>query len=542
MPWNRAISFRHEAIRICKLLGAEFMNTYQDGCTHYVQMSNASTAGGGSGVGGNEKDWKRVRSDAAEGKVAIVSPAWLTACLEKGRRVGEGEYPWTVDVNKGFWGTFVEGGEVVHRNPAVDAARARSISGSDSSGSRVSNDKLSKVPSPQKTLIGHKRTVQETSIHVEQKRKSEIEDADDALVSAVNKLISTSHKLTKKSSWPKSRTGSTVQRVPSNLEDPSTSILLAPGKNSSSSTSLLPSDIMQEHDEDSFTQAPPAHYSPVLQDPYASIVTYDDPLARAEKRRLLEQLQGPTPTTSNPGGDPSSKRLKTSDAKNGRTTAQQPFFEPSTNPRSYTRVFQITGTHVKLRAAMKEKIVRLGGKVVDSDVEWNPECTHLICAKPVNTDKCYSVIAKGGWMLKEEYIEKSFQEGRFLEEEDFEWAVEVGIANEKIACCAKKWRLQLGNFRRGFCSPLSGAYQDWIVLYVTKIKSREAGFVKVLRSGLADVTVVLLDEVDSALDLQSFTHCFTDVPSPDTEPRFSTIQKCGISVASVFYICEYLMK
>ncbi|KAJ3013044.1 UNVERIFIED_CONTAM: hypothetical protein HDU68_000894 [Siphonaria sp. JEL0065] len=502
---NRAISHRHETIRLCKLLGADFQNTYQEGiCTHYVQVSSAATSGGASV---SDKEWRKVKADAAEGRVYIVSPKWLEVCFEKGKRVGEEGYPWMGDLSRGLWGTVVEGGEVLNGGGVV--RRSESVTSDTKKSEEVVASPLLKAHDPQKVS-----EIQPELKQPQPQKQVSTEEAS-SYAAAVEKLISTSI-MPLKRTWTKQRTGS-FQRTPSFPEEPATAAVPMPMRQSSS-TSLLPSDIMQEHDEEAYTQAPPAHYSPVLLDPYATIVTYDDPQARAEKRRLLEQLQGPTPTTSNNPPLVSSIMENQQPALKRAKTAPSAFYEQqqpsSTNSRSFTRIFQLTGIPGKSRASIRGKIMRLGGQVVlDTESDSNERTTHLICSKPVNTDKCYSIIAKGGWMLKEEYIEKSYQEGRFIEEDDYEWATEVGIPN-------------------------GGAYQTWVVLYVTKNKAKEEGFVKVLRTGLADVTVATIDEVEMLLDRQSFTHCFTD---QSADPRIVKVQKQGINVATVVYICDYLV-
>ncbi|KAJ3065210.1 hypothetical protein HDU98_011407, partial [Podochytrium sp. JEL0797] len=392
---NRAISFRHTAIQICKSLGATFLNTYTDACTHYIH-----TPGGGVGAVGDGKEWKRVKADAAVGRCWIVSPAWLEACRERGGRVGEAEFPWTVDLEKGL---KVEGGGVV----------VSEVVGSGDVGG------------------------------VEKKRRERVEEEDvggaaDSYVAAVDQLISISPHPMKRSSWSKARrpTSQPQKSPPEPTHQPTTTTTTHPHHDH-----LLPSDVLNEYEEGTFTQAPPEHLSPKRMDPYASVVIYDDPQARVAKRRLMQQFEESAPSVT-VAAERDSKKTKLGDDDDAAASL---FNASNVSTRaSYTRVFLITGIPNSRRKQLTQRIQNLGGKVVapkPGDAAgggWCNECTHLVCGKPVNTEKCYAAIAKGAWLMKEEYIEKSFGEGKFLEEEDYEWAVEVTSGNSMSSTRSKQ--------------------------------------------------------------------------------------------------------
>ncbi|KAJ3065003.1 DNA topoisomerase 2-binding protein 1, partial [Podochytrium sp. JEL0797] len=201
---------------------------------------------------------------------------------------------------------------------------------------------------------------------------------------------------------------------------------------------LLPSDVLNEYEEGAFTQAPPEHLTPKRMDPYASFVFYDDPQARVAKRRLMQQFEEATPAVA-AAAEHDTKKTKLDDDDSS-------LFNTSTaSTRStYTRVFLITRIPNSRRKQLTQWIQNLGGKVVAPKPEdtggggWCNECTHLVCGKPVKTEKCYAAIAKGAWLMKEEYIEKSFREGKFLDEEDYEWAVEVTTSGNSLSSTQSK--------------------------------------------------------------------------------------------------------
>lgn len=66
-------------------------------------------------------------------------------------------------------------------------------------------------------------------------------------------------------------------------------------------------------------------------------------------------------------------------------------------------------------------IVRLGGEVCENRNGYDPTCTHVLCEKPSRSEKIFSAIAAGKWLLTLRYVEDSAQADGFLDEEAYEF-------------------------------------------------------------------------------------------------------------------------
>ena len=94
-------------------------------------------------------------------------------------------------------------------------------------------------------------------------------------------------------------------------------------------------------------------------------------------------------------------------------------------------------------------IVESLGGVVSRLNCYDPEMTHIVVVKPVRNEKLVSSIAAGKWVLAPAWLECSAKEGRFLDEEPFEWGnpssglssqLAAGSQEVSIATAAYRWR------------------------------------------------------------------------------------------------------
>ncbi|XP_071855891.1 mutagen-sensitive 101 [Bombus fervidus] len=99
-----------------------------------------------------------------------------------------------------------------------------------------------------------------------------------------------------------------------------------------------------------------------------------------------------------------------------------------------------------------EKVIRDLDGEVSSDACFDISATHLLCIKPSRNEKMLGSIASGKWVLHCMYLRDSEQEGKFLDEEKYEWGnpKSKGIipdptdkVEETIAAAAYRWRLRL---------------------------------------------------------------------------------------------------
>ncbi|PSS14720.1 BRCT domain-containing protein [Actinidia chinensis var. chinensis] len=103
----------------------------------------------------------------------------------------------------------------------------------------------------------------------------------------------------------------------------------------------------------------------------------------------------------------------------------------------------ILSGHKLQRKEFQQLIRRLKGKVCRDSHQWSYQATHFIVPDPIRrTEKFFAAAASGRWILKTDYLTASYQEGRFLTEEPYEWhkngLSEDGAINLEAP---RKWRL-----------------------------------------------------------------------------------------------------
>lgn len=79
---------------------------------------------------------------------------------------------------------------------------------------------------------------------------------------------------------------------------------------------------------------------------------------------------------------------------------------------------------------MIQQIERLGGEVSDLS-NYDPSCTHLLCAKPARNEKSLSCMAAGKWVLHTSYLKKSLEAGQFV---DVSKNINVELSTSSTRC------------------------------------------------------------------------------------------------------------
>ncbi|KAA8543039.1 hypothetical protein F0562_021466 [Nyssa sinensis] len=103
----------------------------------------------------------------------------------------------------------------------------------------------------------------------------------------------------------------------------------------------------------------------------------------------------------------------------------------------------ILSGHKLQRKEFQQFIRRLKGRVCRDSHQWSYQATHFIVPDPMRrTEKFFAAAASGRWILKMDYLTASYQAGRFLAEEPYEWhksgLSEDGAINLEAP---RKWRL-----------------------------------------------------------------------------------------------------
>ncbi|KAH8411408.1 hypothetical protein KR215_004127, partial [Drosophila sulfurigaster] len=188
------------------------------------------------------------------------------------------------------------------------------------------------------------------------------------------------------------------------------------------------------------------------------------------------------------------------------------------------------------RQQLIERIRGLGGTVCQNLVNYDPECTHLLCERPNRGEKLLGCMAAGKWILTIQYIEQCHAKGVFLDESLCEWGNPKALnlppltpEEQPIAVAAHRWRLDGG-----------GAFRDQRVILSLQERSL-AAIRNVLRAGGACILEPQLpfgsDDVAAGA-----THCFVDVKkAPLAAADLEYLQQHGVRIMSQMWINSYLM-
>lgn len=76
--------------------------------------------------------------------------------------------------------------------------------------------------------------------------------------------------------------------------------------------------------------------------------------------------------------------------------------------------FSISCTSDEIRIKVIKQIQKLNGKVCEQLIKYDARCTHFVCEKPSRSEKMLSCVAAGKWVLGLSYIQRSYEENRFL--------------------------------------------------------------------------------------------------------------------------------
>ncbi|XP_078438958.1 transcription coactivator [Wolffia australiana] len=103
----------------------------------------------------------------------------------------------------------------------------------------------------------------------------------------------------------------------------------------------------------------------------------------------------------------------------------------------------ILSGHRLQRKEYQQVIKRLKGRLCRDSHNWSYDATHFIAPEPLRrTEKFFAAAASGRWILKSDYLAACGAAGKFLAEEEFEWAGSGLTGDGAISLEApRKWRL-----------------------------------------------------------------------------------------------------
>ncbi|XP_012528474.1 DNA topoisomerase 2-binding protein 1 isoform X2 [Monomorium pharaonis] len=228
----------------------------------------------------------------------------------------------------------------------------------------------------------------------------------------------------------------------------------------------------------------------------------------------------------------SSKRSNVIDEEYVEEALEDHECEPAT-----TRKFMLSG--IKERHTFEQVIRDLGGDV-SMDANFDNSATHLLCIKLSRNEKMLGSIAAGKWVLHYSYLRDSERDGRFLDEEEYEWgnprsknripepSNEIEIA---IAAAAYRWRLKLQ-------TELNGPFSNIVALLMVSEEKYDQ-FKRLIEAG-GGMVVQAKPPYDASPSGRRITHCFINVKQINQPVDWAMLASKGILCFLPQYLSDYL--
>ncbi|XP_025993748.1 DNA topoisomerase 2-binding protein 1 isoform X2 [Solenopsis invicta] len=204
---------------------------------------------------------------------------------------------------------------------------------------------------------------------------------------------------------------------------------------------------------------------------------------------------------------------------------------------SIKRKFMLSG--IKEKNAYEQVIRDLGGEV-STDANFDNSATHLLCIRLSRNEKMLGSVAAGKWVLHCSYLRDSEQDGKFLDEEEYEWGNpksknkipkpngEIEIA---IAAAVYRWRLKLQK-------ELHGPFSNIVALLMVSEEKYDQ-FKRLIKAG-GGMVVQAKPPYDANLSGHKITHCFVNVKQVNQPVDWAMLASKGILCFLPQYLSDYL--
>ncbi|PSN50069.1 hypothetical protein C0J52_04214 [Blattella germanica] len=200
-----------------------------------------------------------------------------------------------------------------------------------------------------------------------------------------------------------------------------------------------------------------------------------------------------------------------------------------------TRSFRFMLSGIQEREEFEEKIKVLGGKLT-VQILFDHTATHLLCNRPVRSEKLLASIASGKWILHRSFLDASQKANKFLKEDEYEWGnpsaitlmrdLKPGSLEHDLALAAHRWRCKLSKDH-------GGAFVGVRAL-VCISREREEPFKRLILAGGGQVL--------NFSNLKAATHCFVELHKVALPIDLSILVKNRIPCVAPVYLNDYLIK
>ena len=210
--------------------------------------------------------------------------------------------------------------------------------------------------------------------------------------------------------------------------------------------------------------------------------------------------------------------------QNSATQSIKP--QPAAPKPRPTFVFQLTGFSEDLRRSLSRDLESLNGRVVESTA-YDRECTHLIAARPVMSEKFLSAIAGGRWILGQDYVAAVLRAGSLTAVDEIEHELKADDENgRRLVNAARRWRLAD-----------RPPFHDFRVVLLLA-RARINGFTHLLRAGGG---IIIKPPLNQHVGVA--THAILDPQGVEkhTPATLAKLGELGISCVVQDYLVEFLL-
>ena len=399
---RKLISQAEEVHKVVKELGGKVSHQMDETATHLVFR-------------GQQNDKTKEFRMAREAGIFVISPDWVFMCRDEGRKVEEELFPHTFNPRKKL--------DITGSSPPL----ALSQSQPRSSSTRKRKVDTKALPPVSLAMSQISQTSEEDELDAAGENEKE-----EPLVSkeVSGDLEAMASLLDSRSGTPISSNRKVLRTKLSNQEE----------------KTRTPKAAKDEEEEEV-----------IGEEEKKSQVMWVDPIEEEERRKLKEQVNALETQDLN-----NMVTLDTMDTMDtmGMTALEDEEDTESNKEnraRGMTFVFMVSSLNDEQTKQVEEALAKLGGRMTNVS-NFDPQATHMITGRVARSEKILCSVASGRWVLHPSYIAESLAQGRWLEEERFEWGNELnGFLKEqlkvaakegkentevKLAAAARRWRLQ----------------------------------------------------------------------------------------------------
>ncbi|XP_072044649.1 SMC5-SMC6 complex localization factor protein 1-like [Amphiura filiformis] len=206
------------------------------------------------------------------------------------------------------------------------------------------------------------------------------------------------------------------------------------------------------------------------------------------------------------------------------------------NPRRTTqRKFLLSGFTEHEKTELAVEILNLGSKYLEVG-EYTADCSHVICMKPMRSEKYLCACATGKWVLSKDYITDSAKAGKWLKEEQYQWGIRhinESVGQSSMAKAPARWHRVVEETGKK-------SFHGWkVAIFVENKKRKPAVYKRVIECGDGKVVNARLPIKDADAMATQLTLALVD---KTYESDVKSLVARGVPCVSPDFIAEHLFE